>query len=134
MSKTIGTGNPLAHADFAVPPLHIPDGEGGAYKTELVLERSTFRVVKLQWWHAPDPRREPHNHPWLSIDKDGVEYQFKSEILAGGYTETRHYLDGTTTTHTYRQGDVNVCLGGTFHRRFVISPRPEDFTPPALRD
>ena len=119
--RTIGTGNPLEHADLSVPPLHIPDGKGGCYKTELVLERSLERVVKIHWWHAPDPRREPHNHPW--------EF-FKSTILSGGYTETRHWktTDGDALEHvvtesrTYREGDVNLLPHSIFHTVDEVLP------------
>ena len=115
---TIGTGNPLAHADLAVPPLHIPDGEGGCYKTELVLERSEERVVKIHWWHAADPRRDPHSHPW----------PFKSTILSGGYTETRYWFDEEADGHisssqrTYREGDVNDLPLGMFHTVDSVMP------------
>ena len=121
MSKTLGTGNPLAHADFAVPPLHIPDGKGGYYKTELVLERSEQRVVKIHWWHGPDPRRDPHNHPW---------HYFRSTILSGGYTETRYaapYLDTAerereSGVRVYRAGDVNSMPHGVFHTVDEVLP------------
>lgn len=114
MEATIGTKNLLAHADFAVPPLHIPDGKGGCYKTELVLERSKERVVKIQWWHAPDPRRDPHNHPWM--DSDGIA--FRSTILAGGYTETRWKISGDwvrESRHEYREGEVNIMPYNVYH-------------------
>tara|TARA_R110000822_G_scaffold59108_2_gene147680 strand:- start:372 stop:929 length:558 start_codon:yes stop_codon:yes gene_type:complete len=119
--KTIGTGNPLEHADFALPPLHIPDGKGGCYKTELVLERSKEKVVKIHWWHGPDPRRDPHNHPW----------PFKSTILSGGYTETRYHNIGdtdilsygvATNTRTYRAGDVNDMPASVFHTVGEVLP------------
>jgi len=117
-AQTIGTGNPLAHADLAVPPLHIPDGKGGCYKTELVLERSQERVVKIHWWHGPDPRREPHNHPW--------EF-FRSTILSGGYTETRWILNkdsGTwwSATRFYRKGEINEMPRDAFHTVDSVLP------------
>jgi hypothetical protein len=34
-----GGGLALSHDMPAAPPVHIPDGNGGAYKTELVIER-----------------------------------------------------------------------------------------------
>ena len=118
---TLGTDNPLAHADLAVPPLHIPDGKGGCYKTELVLERSEKCVVKIHWWHAPDPRRDPHNHPW--------EF-FKSTILSGGYTETRYWqsVDADSfaivksVTLIYRVGDVNHLPRGVYHTVDSVQP------------
>lgn len=116
-ATTIGTFNPLAHADLAVPPLHIPDGKGGSYKTELVIERSEQRVVKIQWWYAPDPRRDPHNHPW--------EF-FKSTILYGGYTETRHWIDQHGNVvfrpYSYRVGDVNHLPRDTYHTVDSVLP------------
>jgi len=119
--ETIGTGNPLEHADLTNPPLHIPDGRGGCYKTELVVKRSKDCVVKIQWWHGPDPRRDPHNHPW----------SFRSTILSGGYTETRHHNVGdtdilsygvSTETRTYRAGDVNDMPGGMYHTVDSVLP------------
>jgi hypothetical protein len=119
--KTIGAGNLLQTADLTNPPLHIPDGKGGCYKTELVVERSEERVVKIQWWHAPDPRRDPHNHPW----------SFKSTILSGGYTETRYHNVGdtdilsygvATDTRTYRAGDVNDMPASVYHTVDEVLP------------
>lgn len=115
--ETIGIGSPLEHADLAAPPLHIPDGEGGCYKTELVIERSKDRVVKIQWWHAPDPRRDPHNHPW----------SFRSTILSGGYIETRYRLsDGGVLLPyketSYRKGAVNEMPADVFHTVDKVSP------------
>lgn len=120
--KTIGSRNLLEHGDLAVPPLHIPDGQGGCYKTELVLKRSEECVVKIQWWHALDPRRDPHNHPWK--DDDGIA--FHSTILAGGYTETRHWFEPNVgwqqTTKTYRKGDVNEIPYAVYHTVDEVLP------------
>ena len=121
MSQTIGTKNPLEHSNFSVPPLHIPDGKGGAFKTELVLARSKERVEKIQWWFGPDPRREPHNHPWK--DQDGVS--FKSTILFGGYTETKYWFeDGYLKSQVcqFRQGDINEVLYNVFHTVDQVEP------------
>ncbi len=104
--STTSSGLPLTSALLAAPPVHIPDDGDGSYKTELVLERSPERTVKILWWHADDPRPEPHNHPW----------DFTSEILHGGYTEDRYVAVDTGgggiqvahTVHTYRAGDHNV--------------------------
>lgn len=79
---TTGLGLPLESAMFTMPPLHIPDATGRIYKTELVLVRTPERVLKINWWHAPDIRK-PHNHPW----------PFRSTILVGGYTETRYWVE-----------------------------------------
>lgn len=121
-ATTIGTQNALEHASLTVPPLHIPDGKGGCYKTELVIERSKDRVVKIQWWHAPDPRRDPHNHPW----KDAEDITFRSTILAGGYTQTSYYLrpNGSVivTEQTFREGDVNALPNCVFHTVDEVLP------------
>lgn len=88
MKTTIVAKNPLQAEHLMTPPLHIPDGKGEAFKTELVLERSEERTVKIQWWYADDPRKDPHNHPW----------SFQSEILSGGYTEDRWTFDKETNS------------------------------------
>ena len=43
---TIGSRNLLEHADFAVPPLHIPDGKGGCYKSS---DKTTYPIM----WNKP---------------------------------------------------------------------------------
>lgn len=99
LKVTIGLQQPLEMAPFGACPLHIPDSTGRVYKTELVLERSAERVVKVNWWHAPD-ERGPHSHPW----------PFVSEILDGGYSETRYWIQHgqvRSERKTYRKGDKN---------------------------
>jgi len=101
-------GLPLLHNNLTSPPIHIPDEKGGAFKTELTLFRTPEATEKILWWHGDDPRTEPHNHPW----------DFVSEILFGGYTEDRYWVeDGTlrTETITYRVGDKNTILKKHFH-------------------
>lgn len=112
---TIGLGLSLTAGKWETPPVHIPDEKGMTYKTELVLQRVPH-VEKINWWHQPDPRREPHSHPW----------PFRSTILSGGYTETRWTLiDGvwTKSTHSYKEGDVNDMLAGTFHTVDEVLPK-----------
>lgn len=107
-TNTTTGGQPLLAANLSTPPIHIPNGKGGAYKTELALERTPERTLKILWWHEGDPRPEPHNHPW----------DFESSILHGGYTETRYWLeDGAVKTEqrTYRAGDVNRVPRSVFH-------------------
>ena len=90
------------------PPLHVPDGKGGAFKTELTTVRTPERTEKYVWWHAGDPRTTPHNHPW----------PFVSEILAGGYTEDRYQVvEGqiVKATCVYRAGDHNDCPADVYH-------------------
>jgi hypothetical protein len=98
------------------PPVHIPDGKGGAYKTELALFRSQERTEKILWWHADDPRPEPHNHPW----------DFVSDILSGGYSERRYWLDENgelqSATMTYRAGEQNIVPANVFHVVYDVQP------------
>lgn len=140
MSKnTTSTGDPIESGQFQVPPMHIPDGKGGALRTELVLFRSREKVIKINWWHGPDGMRvHPHSHPW----------PFESTILRGGYTEDRWTWvvggdeawdswskpvdeasavrgDGgwwEKTTHTYATGDVNSVPAGVYHQVRAITP------------
>lgn len=99
------------------PPTHIPDGKGGAYKTELALFRSKERTEKIIWWHSDDPRPEPHNHPW----------PFESTILSGGYSEKRYWYDEYGNLQQeikhYRQGDVNSVAANVFHVVYDILPK-----------
>jgi hypothetical protein len=114
--ETTAGGLALSHDMLAAPPVHIPDGRGGAYKTELVIERGLDRTVKILWWYADDPRTEPHNHPWA----------FTSAILAGGYTDERYQLasDGSINHETVvvRAGDVNVVPVDIYHRVTDVLP------------
>lgn len=77
------TGLPISSDQFNAAPLHIPDGKGGAYKTELVIRRTPDITEKINWWHGPDPRKEPHSHPW----------PFKSTILRGGLSMRVYHLE-----------------------------------------
>lgn len=97
-TTTIGTGQPLQQDLYGSCPLHLPDSTGRVHRTVLTLERSPERTVKIHWWHLPDER--PHSHPWA----------FRSEILAGGYTETRYWVrEGVVEKEerVYRKGDFN---------------------------
>jgi hypothetical protein len=115
MENKTSTGLDLNAARLATPPLHIPDNNGGSYKTELVLQRVPF-VEKINWWHGPDPRKEPHSHPW----------PFRSTILAGGYTETRwtKQEDGTwkVTEYEYNVGDINDIEANVYHNVTSVKP------------
>lgn len=126
MATTSG-GFVLEHAELTVPPVHIPDGRGGAYKTELVIERAQAGTTKILWWHADDPRSDPHNHPWS--DEAGVA--FRSEILHGGYTEDRWALTATIVPvdgvkylghNVYRAGDTNTMPQDVFHVVHQVLP------------
>ena len=124
MQSTTTAGLALSHLLLTAPPVHVPNGRGGAYKTELVVERDpTTQTVKILWWYEDDPRDLPHNHPWR--DDDGIA--FRSEILAGGYTEQSWVVGEIGKVHrlddaTYRAGDVNTCCWSTFHRVTDVLP------------
>ena len=101
------------------PPAHIPDGKGGAYKTELALIRTPERTEKIIWWHDNDPRPEPHNHPW----------RFESTILSGGYTEDRWWVDENgelqkaTIVYRANERNINVCEKNIFHVVRDVQPK-----------
>lgn len=151
-NQTTTCGQPLLSTQFETPPIHIPDGHGGAFKTELVVLRTPGRTVKLLWWHADDPRPEPHNHPWKGFTPSaddavlgertktwfGIQHpsspikvpwddiSFVSEILDGGYTETVYWIDGgviANTERTYRAGDINVVLHNAYHVVHDVQPK-----------
>ena len=114
-TQTTSAGFALQHVTLTAPPVHIPDGNGGAFKTELVIERSPERTVKLVWWYADDPRTEPHNHPW----------PFRSEILAGGYTDDRYWFECGKLCHEQREhraGDFNEVPRTIFHNVSGVIP------------
>lgn len=114
-NKTI-TGNPIIAAQMVTPPIHVPDGLGGAFKTELTTVRTPERTEKYIWWHSGDPRITPHNHPW----------PFQSMILSGGYTEDRYQvIDGLLVKETrqYREGDVNDCPADVYHVVYDVLPK-----------
>lgn len=107
-AKTTTSGQPLAHAAFSKAPLHIPNGKGEPFKTELVEVRSPEQTIKWNFWHLPDDDRAPHNHPW----------DVQSTIMHGGYTEDRYWVENGEVkkkTCTYRTGDVNSFTKDVFH-------------------
>jgi len=63
--------------------------------------------IFLHHFVASDPDDQVHSHPWVWS---------ASLILAGGYREHRCSADGTTITHEYRPGDVNVLEANDKHR------------------
>lgn len=119
---TTTSGQPLAHAPFTVAPRHIPNGKGRAFKTELVERRDPkAQTIKWHWWHLPDDDRPPHNHPW----KDAEGISFISEILQGGYTEERYWLEGGEVKRekvTYKAGDRNVMPYHVYHTVIAVEP------------
>lgn len=124
MKTTLG-GLPIEGKYLQLTPTHIPDGKGGAYKTELPLIRSKEKTEKIIWWHEDDPRSEPHNHPW----------RFESNILSGGYTEHRWWqesdpegygLSWKSDTRTYRKGDINIVESDVYH--VIVDVLPETVT------
>ena len=113
MKKTTG-GQDIKFHSMEKAPLHIPDGKGGSFKTELTVFRSEEETQKYLWWHGDDPRGEPHNHPW----------DFSSKILHGGYTEDRWELNSSSElikrTRIYRadgslDGNENIVPKDTYH-------------------
>lgn len=115
MSKTT-SGQPIAHAPFAKAPLHIPNINGEPFKTELVELRSPEKTIKWNFWHLPDDRGDPHNHPW-----DLVE----ATIHHGGYTEERYWLENGKVKHetrVWRAGDVNSFSDRIFHAVTEVLP------------
>lgn len=119
MSETTTGGFDLKNDQLESPPAHIPDGKGGAYKTELTLYRSPERTEKIIWWYSDDPRPEPHNHPW----------RFESTILSGGYTEDRWWIDDNgelqkrTITYSADGQNVNVVETNVFHVVRDVQPK-----------
>ena len=121
MGTTTG-GFALTNDQLESPPAHIPDGQGGAYKTELALFRSPERTEKIIWWYSDDPRPEPHNHPW----------RFESTILSGGYTEDRWWIDEKGTlqkaTNVYRANEQNLNRVGAHVFHVVRDVQPKTTT------
>lgn len=120
--KTTLQGLSAKITNLEKPPLHIPDGKGGTYKTELVLFSSPERTEKVNWWHGDDPRQEPHNHPWKN--NEGVS--FVSTILKGGYTERKtETLNGEWSNYIvskYGEGDKNIVKHNEFHVVYDVLP------------
>jgi hypothetical protein len=115
-NPTTTSGLALQHTALAKPPLHIPNKEGRPFKTEFVLERDpAVRTVRITWWHEDDDRGEPHNHPW----------DFKSEILFGGYTDDRYWVEDGKLQHkviVVKAGDVNEMRRHEYHRVTNVLP------------
>lgn len=118
--RTLGLGLPLQAGDFASPPLHIPNGDGLIYKTELVIKRDPLtETIKVNWWHLPDDvggRARPHNHPW----------DFSSTVLHGALTERRYTFndDGTPLVEelTHRAGETYSLPRGDYHVVVYVEP------------
>lgn len=109
---TTTSGTPLEHATLSQAPRHIPNEDGDVVKTELVLERSPGRTVKINWWWLPDNvggRNKPHNHPW----------PFDSMVLHGWLKEVRYTPNGDGTYSvkelTHRAGDTYFMDSNEFH-------------------
>lgn len=118
---TIGLSTSTQVALFTGRPVHIPDEEGGSFKTETVVYDGPGGTIKLNYWSKKDPRPDRHNHPWK--DEDGVS--FVSYILQGGYTETVEYvIDGETRVEqrVYRAGDKNTAMWAEFHTVDEVLP------------
>jgi hypothetical protein len=102
VETTIGSQLPALANLLVTKPMHVPDGSGSVFKTEVVIYRSPELTIKINYWHGDDPRATPHTHPW----------PFESFILHGGYTEITTLLseDGTVSKEhrTFAAGDRNV--------------------------
>ena len=120
IATTTTSGMALSHARFSAPPRQIPNARGEPFKTELVEERSPERTIKWNFWHLPDDDRAPHNHPW----------DFVSEIVSGGYSEIRYWLDGDGAV----KSDVMTHVAGDFvsvpraHYHVVVAIEPNTTT------
>jgi hypothetical protein len=123
--KALATGGGTNLGWLNSIPVHIPDGKGGAYKTEWTLfDHPQLGTIKLNFWHAPDPRRIPHNHPW----SDGV-WAFKSFIIAGGFKETGFRKSGPGRYCSFEKfvdtdsiHNVNYTNDGTYHTVDEVKP------------
>lgn len=118
MDTTSG-GFALTHEFLTQPPIHIPDLNGGSYKTELVIVRSPEYTEKYIWWHADDPREDFHNHPWTP--------DFTSEILSGGYEQEAIWWNGflgkvQREISVFRAGDFNTVPRDVYHRVYNVQP------------
>ena len=98
-----------APQDFSVV-LPLLEGLVGRENAErLQPTQGGVTAIKINWWHAPDPRGNPHSHPWK---------EFNSLILYGGYTETvvsRGYRGNEPIIRTYTAGDINHNVEQEFH-------------------
>lgn len=123
-SSTVATGAATQVALFTARPIHVPDADGGSYKTETVVYDGPGGTIKINYWSAPDPRRDPHNHPWKINDKEDELYgvSFVSYIIAGGYEETVTYKNGAQSKRSYRAGDKNVAYYDEFHTVDSVLP------------
>jgi hypothetical protein len=123
--KALATGGGTNLGWLGSIPVHIPDGKGGAYKTEWTLfDHPQLGTIKLNFWHAPDPRRIPHNHPW-----SGDGESFKSFIIAGGFRETvfTQMTHGNYYAHEKfvgpkALGNVNYTSDSTYHTVDEVKP------------
>jgi hypothetical protein len=123
--KALATGGSTNTGWLGSIPVHIPDGKGGAYKTEWTLfDHPQIGTVKLNFWHAPDPRRIPHNHPWR------YEYQsFESRIISGGFKETCYRESPTGLYYSFEKYvypdglyNVNSTDDGIYHTVDEVEP------------
>ncbi|MEV0438414.1 hypothetical protein AB0I84_13950 [Streptomyces spectabilis] len=113
---------PLAWEAF-VRPLGwwlVPDKDGELSKAELTLQEGRDRTVKINLWFLPDLRRArpfPHSHPWT----------FSSQILAGGYSETRYSVDGgyvDVTEMEHVQGATSAVDRRLYHEVTTLHAPP----------
>ena len=119
---TQGLGTSTSVALFGARPLHIPDLDGGSYKSEVVVYDGPGGTIKINYWGSSDPREEAHNHPFR--DEDDVS--FTAYLLGGGYTDKRLTVadDGTVVEQikVFRAGDVNVVQYSEYHTVYDVLP------------
>lgn len=102
----------------------VPDGRGLPSKAEYVVTESEGLTVKINLWLAPDLRHStprPHSHPW----------DFRSHILAGGYTEDRYTLDEKGTVdaalgNEHAEGTINRIDREIYHEVTELHTQPGD--------
>ncbi|MEV0442979.1 hypothetical protein AB0I84_15700 [Streptomyces spectabilis] len=113
---------PLAWEAF-VRPLGwwlVPDTDGELSKAELILREDRDVTVKINLWFLSDLRSThpcPHSHPWT----------FSSQILAGGYSETRYSVDDgqvDVTELQHSQGTVNAVDRRLYHEVTALHAPP----------
>ncbi|WP_172387344.1 hypothetical protein [Streptomyces sp. MNP-20] len=98
----------------------VPDKDGELSKAELTLRENRDRTSKINLWFLPDLRSArpfPHSHPWT----------FSSQILAGGYSETRYSADGghvDVTEMEHMQGATSTVDRRLYHEVTALHAAP----------
>lgn len=100
------------------PFRHIPGPDGITYKSESRRDGELPGELE-RWtvWHRPDPRQEPHTHPW----------PFASKICSGGYLESRYVRSASgrwefSGEDWYKEGDIVLVGENVAHSILEILP------------